>query len=149
MRITPILLATTTLLAGLATMAGARQVALVRQLELPRQLPAVGNIEAVERWHFGRLELVEQSTGTPDIVLQIRTEGGEVIRVTAPGPPLLELARASNWFEPARDTPGRNDYVERMIAFDADEDDRLIAMMSLEPIRRSNARLRRVFGGRR
>jgi hypothetical protein len=120
----------------------------VRLVSLPLKLPAVGNVDAVRQWRFGRLESVVQAAGQEDIEMRIRTADGVVHSIFGPGPPLSDLARASNWFDLSKPRPGRNDYVERMIAFDVDGNGRLIAAMSLEPLSRSQARLRRAFGNR-
>jgi hypothetical protein len=118
----------------------------VRLVKLPLDLPAVGNVDGVRQWRFGRLESVEQRGAGPDIVLNIRTADGSVHKIVAPGPPLAQLARRSNWLTaPDAARPGRATYVERMIAFDADENGRLIAMMSMEPINRARSRLRRAL----
>jgi hypothetical protein len=118
----------------------------IRLVELPLKLPAVGNVDAVKKWHFGRLQSVEQHGAGPDIVLNIRTADDVVHRIIGPAPPLGELARRSNWMTaPDAARPGRATYVERMIAFDADENGRLIAMMSMEPMNRARSRLRRAL----
>ena len=122
----------------------------VRLMKLPVDLPAVGNIDAVQQWRLGRLEQVEQQSGSSDIRLSIRTANGETLRIVGPTEPLVGLARDSNWFSEGKTSPGKSDYVERMIAFDVDQNGRLIAMMSLEPVERSHARLRRsICGGLR
>ncbi len=122
---------------------GTSQGAIVR-IELPLKFPAVGNVDAVKQWKFGRLQEVEQTAGT-DIILGIRTDLG-LIRVTGPGPQLSELAFRSNWVRtPTRSFPGRSDFAERMIAFDYDPQQRLIAMASLEPLPRDRNRLRRAI----
>lgn len=117
----------------------------VVRIELPLKFPAVGNIDAVKQWRFGRLQDVDQTAGT-DIVLGIRTDQGYV-RVTGPGPELSDLAYRSNWVRsPSRQFPGRSDYAERMIAFDYDPQFRLIALASLEPLPRDRNRLLRAIG---
>ena len=115
----------------------------VTMVQLPLKLPAVGNLSAVRQWQFGRLTGVEQKAGSPDILLRIRTADGGERQIIGPSQPLVELARRSNWFNPVKNTPGRADYIERMIAFAVDDEQRLIAMISLEPIRRNRNRLRR------
>ncbi len=123
---------------------GQPQGGIVR-IELPLKFPAVGNVGAVKQWKFGRLQDVEQTAGT-DIILGIRTDQG-LVRVTGPGPALSELAFRSNWVRTAtRSFPGRSDFAERMIAFDYDPQQRLIAMASLEPLPRDRNRLRRAIG---
>jgi hypothetical protein len=131
--------------AGLSSAVASRQPSPVTLVELPLKLPAVGNLPAVKQWRFGRLEQVEQFSGQPDIILSIRTMDDAVLRIAAPAAPLVELARRSNWVDPGKARPGRSDYVERMIAFDVDAQSRLIAMMSLEPMGRSDSRLRRAL----
>ncbi|MHC4414676.1 MAG: hypothetical protein ACYS0G_05275 [Planctomycetota bacterium] len=130
---------------GISTAPAARQGPGVQIVDLPLKLPAVGNLDAVRQWRFGRLQQVQRVGGQPDIVLEIRTGDGNVHRVVGPGPALAELARISNWFDPVKARPGRSDYVERMIAFDVDGQQRLIAMMSLEPVYRDRNRLRRAL----
>jgi hypothetical protein len=121
----------------------------VTRIDLPLQVPAVGNLDAVKTWRFGRIESVVRTVDQTDIVLTIRIASGEVLTITAPGPPLADLALASDWvrFADSKTMVGRSDYVERMIAFDVDETGRLIAMASLEPINRNERRMRRAFGG--
>ena len=58
---------------------------------------------------------------------------------------LGDLARASNWVVPETGNTQlvRADYVERMVAFDVDADNRIIAMISMEPMDRDRRRLAR------
>ena len=117
----------------------------VAWMELPLKFPVVGNIDAVRQWRFGRLQAVEDTAG-PDLILRIRIADGSVLRIFAPGPQLRELCVQSNWVRTRTKTfPGRQDYAERMIAFDYDENMRLIAMASLEPINRDRRRLRQAL----
>lgn len=117
----------------------------VRMIELPLELPAVGNLDAVKQWHFGRIQGADL-TDSPDVVLHIRIEGGRVVDIVAPRAPLSQLARRSDWVATeTKSVVGGADYVERMIAFDADANDRLIAMMSLEPLNRDRQRLLRAL----
>jgi hypothetical protein len=118
----------------------------VTLIDLPLKLPAVGNLEAVQQWRFGRLQSVERVGGGGNLVLSIRAQDGTVLRMAAPGPPLVELARDSDWIRFDKPTPSRSEYVERMIAFDVDGQQRLIAMISLEPLYRDRNRLRRALG---
>ena len=68
------------------------------------------------------------------------------MRVVCPRAPLVDLAWQSGWFShDAKDRPTRRDYVERMVAIDVDANGRLIAMMSLEPVRRDTNRMRRAI----
>ncbi len=138
----------TTVLVAAAALSPARAVqptGPVKLVDLPLKLPAVGNLDAVRQWRFGRLQQVETSAG-PDIVLRIRTADNTVLRISGPRAELAELAWQSNWVStPSKSKPGRSDYVERMIAFDVDANGRLIAMMSLEPVRRDRSRMRRAL----
>jgi hypothetical protein len=120
----------------------------VTLIDLPLKLPAVGNLGAVRQWRFGRLQSVEQRGASGDLVLSIRTGDGAVLRMAGPAPQLAELAQLSEWIRFGKPTPSRSEYVERMIAFDMDEQQRLIAMISLEPIFRDPNRLRRALGPR-
>ena len=114
-------------------------------MELPLKFPVVGNVAAVKQWRFGRLQDVEQTSGT-DIILGIRTNQG-LVRVVGPGPQLSDLAFRSDWVRtPTRSFPGRSDFAERMIAFDFDANNRIIALASLEPVFRDRNRLRRAIG---
>ncbi len=113
---------------------------------LPLKLPAVGNLEAVDKWRFGRVQRIERRSGSDDILIHIRTADEQVHRIVGPREPLTRLARACGWIDGDwRKVAGRRDYVERMIAFDVDDEGRLIAVISLEPFNRSRARLRRAF----
>lgn len=133
--------------AGLAaTQQTSQQQGPVTWIELPLKFPAVGNIDAVRQWRFGRLQEAEQTAGT-DIRLGIRIADGSVLRIVGPGPQLAQLAWQSNWVRTAtKSFPGRRDFAERMIAFDVDESGRLIAMASLETVNRDPNRLRRAIG---
>ncbi|MHC4908285.1 MAG: hypothetical protein ACYTF9_01005 [Planctomycetota bacterium] len=139
----------TLLLASLAVAGSAPQpVPPVELVQLPLKFPAVGNIAGVKQWRFGRLQDVEVTSGTDDIVLRIRINDGSVARIIAPRRPLVELARQCGWMRfDSKTIPTRPDYVERMIAFDVDSNGRLIAMMSLDPVPRDTKRLRRALGG--
>lgn len=121
-----------------------QQAGAVVPVELPLKFPAVGNVDAVKQWKFGRLQDVEMTAGT-DVILSIRTALG-LVKVSGPGPQLSELAYRSDWVRtPSRQFPGRSDYAERMIAFDYDPEHRIIAFASLEPIARDPNRLRRAL----
>jgi hypothetical protein len=119
----------------------------VQLVDLPLKLPAVGNLGAVRQWRFGRLESVEVRGGGGDLVLTVRAADGTTLRMSGPGPQLNELARLSEWVRFGV-TASRSEYTERMIAFDVDEQQRLIAMISLEPVFRDPNRLRRALGPR-
>jgi hypothetical protein len=115
----------------------------VRGLRLDLEFPAVGNVEGVKTWRLGRVDRVDTIANSSDIFVSFRTGDGSVIRTRGPAGPLDALARASNWLQsPVRSTPGRADYIERMVAFDVDADGRLIAVASLEPVARNRNRLR-------
>ncbi|MHC4947299.1 MAG: hypothetical protein ACYTG1_03430 [Planctomycetota bacterium] len=132
--------------AGWAMAQATRPATDVRMVDLPFQLPAIGNLDAVEQWVPGRIQSVEQIGDAPDVILELRTIDGGVHRVVAPRA-LVELAAASRWFDPGvKSRPGRADFAERMVAFDVDQDRRLIAMISLEPMDRDRRRLRRAIG---
>jgi hypothetical protein len=116
----------------------------VRMVKLPRELPAIGNIDAVRQWRFGRIESVTQTGGSDDVKINIRVESGDVLETI--GPRVLgDLARASNWTVPETGNTQlvRADYVERMVAFDVDASGRIIAMLSMEPLDRDRQRLAR------
>jgi hypothetical protein len=119
----------------------------LRRIRLPLELPAIGNIDAVRNWRFGRIESVVQVGASDDVTIKIRIESGEVLETIGPRV-LSDLARASNWVSAAdsKDQITRPDYVERMVAFDVDEDRRIIAMVSMEPMDRDRQRLRRGLG---
>ncbi len=138
-------IALTAAAAGFATAQATRPG--FRMMKLPLDLPAVGNIDDVRQWRFGRIELIERR-GTDDIRIRMRLASEQVVHVVGPREPLAALGRKCGWVQTETQTvAGRADYVERMVAFDADENGRIIAVMSLEPFNRSRARLRRVFGG--
>ena len=134
--------------AGFATAQATRPGLLM--MKLPLELPAVGNVDSVRQWRFGRLELIERLGATGDIRIRMRLANGQVVRVVGPSEQLAALGRACGWVRTETQTvAGRADYVERMIAFDADETGRIIAVISMEPFNRDRARLQRVFGPRR
>jgi hypothetical protein len=119
-----------------------------RLIQLPVKFPAVGNIDAVNTWRLGRVQQAVRAGNSPDVTIDIRVENGSVLTVVGPAEQLRELARRSEWFDPARQRPGAQDYVERQIAFDVDENGRIIAVASLEPMHRDRNRLRRAIGAR-
>ncbi len=135
------------LLAAISATLAAGQSSPVTLVQLPLKLPAVGNLDAVRQWHFGRIQSTELVGDNPDVRIDIRTLNGSVIRVVGPRRELAELARRTNWLSPSKARPTRQDYVERMIAFDVDSQQRLIAMMSLEPMDRNKNRLKRALAG--
>ncbi len=118
-------------------------------MRLPLELPAVGNVDAVRQWRFGRVQQVERRGGSDDIVISIRTADGRVHRIVGPREPLAVLGRRCGWIAgDINRIAGRAHYVERMVAFDADADNRVIAVISLEPFDRDRNRLLRALGGR-
>lgn len=126
-----------------------RPDATVPLVKLPETLllPAVGNLDAVRNWQYGRIERVVDQGGSPDVFLDIRTWDGRVVTVAGPPAELAEFARVSNWVDQPKQRPGASDYVERMVAFDFDASQRLIAMISLEPMSRNKNRLARALRG--
>lgn len=119
----------------------------VQQVQLPLTLPAIGNVEAVRQWHFGRIERVERDPQSSDMFLTIRIADGRTHRLAVPGDPLVQLARQCGWLDtPQQGFTSSSDAAERMIAFDADSNSRIIALMSLEPIGRDKSKMRRAFG---
>lgn len=135
------------LLAAISATLAAGQSSPVTLVQLPLKLPAVGNLDAVRQWRFGRIQSTELAGDSPDVRIEIRTLNGSVIRLVGPRRELVELARRTNWVSRSKSRPTRQDYIERMIAFDVDSQQRLIAMMSLEPMDRDRNRLRRALGG--
>lgn len=120
----------------------------VQRITLPLEFPAVGNVEAVKQWTFGRVERIEQIARSPDINVSIRTADGTVVRALGTATALDDLARASDWIRvTSRQSTGREDFVERMIAFEVDGQGRLVAVASLETINRNRNRLRTALGG--
>jgi hypothetical protein len=132
--------------AGLAVAQNGRPQTTVQPVDLPLKLPAVGNIGAVRQWKFGRIQSVETRGATGDVVLTMRTGDGTVIRIVGPRQELRELALASEFVRFASNAPIRAEYAERMVAYDVDDNGRLIAVISLEPVFRDPNRLRRALG---
>ncbi len=135
------------LLAAISATLAAGQSSPVTLVQLPLRLPAVGNLDAVRQWRFGRIQSTELAGDSPDVRIEIRTLNGSVIRLVGPRRELVEPARRTNWLNRHKSRPTRQHYIERMIAFDVDSQQRLIAMMSLEPMDRDRNRLRRALGG--
>ena len=121
---------------------------LPRLIELPMKFPAVGNIDAVKTWRFGRIQQATRAGNNPDITIDIRLANNSVVTVIGPAAQLRELARQSEWLDPVKQRPGSADYVERQSAVDGDAQGRIIARASLEPTRRDHNRLRRASGAR-
>jgi len=114
----------------------------IKRVKLPLELLAIGDMEAAKNWRFGRIESVVQE-GPGDVIIKMRLEDGRVIE-TVGSRRLSDLARASNWVPNANKSQlSRADYVERMVAFDLDQNNRIIAMISMEPIDRDRSRLQR------
>ena len=63
-----------------------------RMMKLPLDLPAVGNIDDVRQWRFGRIELIERR-GTDDIRIRMRLASEQVVHVVGPREPLAALGR--------------------------------------------------------
>ncbi len=134
------------LLAAISATLAAGQSSPVTLVQLPLRLPAVGNLDAVRQWRFGRIQSTELAGDSPDVRIEIRTLNGSVIRLVGPRRELVELARRTNWVNRSKSRPTRQDYIERMIALVVDSQQRLIAMMSLEPMDGDRNRLRRALG---
>lgn len=118
----------------------------ITMIRPPMEFPAIGNIDAVREWRLGRVERLERRTGSNDVLVQIRTADNQVHPVIAPREPVAFLVRQCGWLStPTQTFASRSDYAERMVAFDVDANGRLIAIMSLEPFGRSQARMRQAF----
>lgn len=118
----------------------------ITMMRPPMEFPAIGNIDAVKQWRLGRIERLERRAGSDDVLCEIRTVDNRVHKVVVPREPIGYLARQCGWLStPTQTFASRSDYVERMIAFDVDGNGRIIAVMSLEPFGRNQARLRRAF----
>jgi hypothetical protein len=118
----------------------------IRGIKLPIEFPAVGNIDAVKQWRLARIEEIRRHPNSPDLELRLRLANGRTVEVIGPHEPLAALGRGCGWVTTETQTvAGRDSYVERMIAFDADQNSRIIAIASLEPFNRDRTRLRRVF----
>ena len=118
----------------------------ITMIQPPMEFPAIGNIDAVREWKLGRVDRLERRSGTDDVLVDIRTADDQVHQVIAPREPVAFLLRQCGWLStPTQTFASQSDYVERMIAFDVDADGRLIAIMSLEPFGRNQARMRRAF----
>jgi hypothetical protein len=98
----------------------------------------------VKAWKFGRIERMSRM-GDADAILEIRDRQGNTRRILCPHEPFVELARVSNWFASGQAQPSARDFVERMVAYDFDANDRVIALASLEPIPRNARRIADTF----
>ncbi len=133
------------LVAGRQVLAQASQPDDVQAVSLCFDLPAIGNVESVKEWRFGRIDNV-QRVGTEEIRLGIRTRDEKVHRLVCPAQPFAVLAARSNWMrESGSEFPSRRDFVERMVAFAADDSGRVIALTSLEPVARRGRRIADAF----
>ena len=119
------------------------QPAEVRAAKLPLELPSVGDVDAAQKWVFGRVHSIAQR-GAEELDVQLRLAGGRTESVRAAREPLGTLARACGWVQgDGRVVAGRAEYAERMIAVGVDRDGRMVAAISLEPFDRDLGRLRR------
>ena len=116
-------------------------------VELSFKLPAIGNVEEVSQWTYGRLANLSY-IGDNDVALTIRTAEGPVQRIVCPKRPLHALARVSSWMRASETSISAKQYTERMVAFTADETGRVIAMVSLEPLPRDGKRIARAYDAR-
>ena len=116
-------------------------------VELSFKLPAIGNVEEVSQWTYGRLTNLTY-IGDNDVALTIRTAEGPVQRVVCPKLPLHALARVSSWMRASETSISAKQYTERMVAFTADETGRVIAMVSLEPLPRDGKKIAKAYGNR-
>ena len=117
----------------------------VHTVKLCFDLPAIGNVESVKKWQFGRIDSV-QRLGGDDIRLSVRTRDGVVHQMMCPSQPFAVLASRSQWMsESGAEFPSRREFVERMVAFSADDSGRVIALTSLEPVARRGRRIADAF----
>ncbi len=116
-------------------------------VELSFRLPAIGNVEEVSKWTYGRLVNLSYE-GENDVSLEIRTAKGPVQRVICPKLPFHALAQVSSWMRAGETSISAKEYTERMVAFTADERGRVIAMVSLEPLPRDGKRIAKAYGAR-
>ena len=80
--------------------------------------------------------------------MEIRDGGGREHRVWCPRIPFEALAVESNWSANTNQFPTRKEWIERMVAFDFDQDDHIIAIVSLEPLPRDTKRIARAYDSR-
>ncbi|MEE9130617.1 MAG: hypothetical protein V3T84_11415, partial [Phycisphaerales bacterium] len=116
-------------------------------VELSFSLPAIGNVEEVSKWTYGRLVNLTY-IGENDVSLEIRTAKGPVQRVICPKVPFHALAQVSSWMRASDTSISAKEYTERMVAFTADETGRVIAMASLEPLPRDGKKIARAYAAR-
>ena len=116
-------------------------------VELSFTLPAIGNVDQVSEWTYGRLVNLTY-IGANDVSLEIRTAEGPVQRVICPKLPFHALAQVSSWMGATETSISAKEYTERMVAFTADETGRVVAMVSLEPLPRDGKKIARAYGKR-
>ncbi len=116
-------------------------------VELSFSLPAIGNVEEVSKWTYGRLVNLTY-IGENDVSLEIRTAKDPVQRVICPKLPFHALAQVSSWMRASETSISAKEYTERMVAFTADETGRVIAMVSLEPLPRNGKKIARAYDAR-
>ena len=115
-------------------------------VELTFKLPAIGNVDVVKEWTFGRIANLTRR-GQDEFILEIRLGDGSSRRTICPSRPFVDLARVSNWMTGSGQSLSQKHYIERMVAFDADRSDRIIALVSLEPLPRNERKIARAVGG--
>lgn len=113
-------------------------------LEFSFRLPAIGNVDLVTSWEYGRIARVEQSRAD-ELILELRSAAGDTVKAVCPYDPFMELARVSQWLRGSGQTLGARVYVERMVAYDVDDTGRIVALVSLEPIPRDGRSIARAF----
>ncbi len=113
-------------------------------VELSFTLPAIGNVDQVSEWTYGRLVNLTY-IGENDVSLEIRTAKGPVQRVICPKLPFHALAQVSSWMRASETSISAKEYTERMVAFTADETGRVIAMVSLEPLPRDGKKIAKAY----
>ncbi len=116
-------------------------------VELSFTLPAIGNVDQVSEWTYGRLVNLTY-IGENDVSLEIRTAKGPVQRVICPKLPFHALAQVSSWMRASETSISAKEYTERMVAFTADETGRVIAMVSLEPLPRDGKKIAKAYDAR-
>ncbi len=115
-------------------------------VELTFKLPAIGKVDLVKEWTFGRIASLTR-LGQDEFILEIRLADGRERRMICPSRPFVDLARVSNWMAGSGSSLSQKHYIERMVAFDADRSDRIIALVSLEPLPRNERKIARAVGG--
>ena len=119
----------------------------VTMTKLPMDLPSIGDVQAVTRWQFGRVDRI-QRRGASEITISIRIKSGDTVDVTGRRELFRELAQKCGWVTgDMRNVAGRSEYAERMIAFGIDDNGGMVAIISMEPFNRDRSRLRRAICG--